>query len=274
MVSSNSGYLLIEICIRSVLVITFLASERFHPFERIIQPEEWWLYKNPIAEHEVCNTMTLFLLSIFTPIVTIFLVNYCSKKRRHLTPAIIAVTLALCINGNLTNIIKLMVGRPRPDFFFRCFPNGKVPNGQPSTYDLKCTGDEGFIAGGRKSFPSGHSSFAFTGLGFSSIYLAGHFRCFSVKGRGSSWRLILSLVPITFAAMIAISRTSDYRHHWQDVVVGSILGLLVSYVCYRQHYPELSHEESDVPYMRTDPSEMTHSQSSGRLQNVYVKRDI
>lgn len=274
MVSSRQRYFWAELVIRILLIVIFLVTEEMTPFKRIIQPEEWWLYKNPYAKQEVVNTSTLFLIALLSPFLTIFMVNYLGKRKRQLAPAILAASMALCLNGCITNLIKLMVGRPRPDFFFRCFPDGKLPKHQPSTYDLKCTGDPALVLGGRKSFPSGHSSFAFTGLGFSAIYVAGQLRCFSRGGRGSSWRLLLALAPLLVATAIAITRTSDYRHHWQDVIVGSMLGFLITFTCYRQHYPSLSDDECDAPYMRSEPGDITHSQSVDKLSNVFVRRDI
>lgn len=35
------------------------------------------------------------------------------------------------------------------------------------------------------------------------------------QNRGQGWRLVVGLAPIVLALMVALSRTSDYHHHWQ-----------------------------------------------------------
>lgn len=131
---------------------------------------------------------------------------------------------------------------PRPDFLERCFPDGNVND------DMKCTGNKADVIQGYKSFPSGHSSFAFSSLGYVALYIAGKCHCFSSKGRGHAYKLCMVAVPLVWAALIAASRTADFHHHWQDVSVGSILGMYIGYLCYRQYYPSIYSSQSHIPY--------------------------
>lgn len=127
------------------------------------------------------------------------------------------------------------LGRPRPDFFWRCFPDGEMNS------EMRCTGPIEDVIEGRKSFPSGHSSsinyhvfgilvlnififqifsiifvVSFSSLGTMAWWLMGKLHVWS-SCRGSSLRLLFTLTPLIVATVIALSRTCDYHHHWQGI---------------------------------------------------------
>jgi len=58
----------------------------------------------------------------------------------------------------------------------------------------------------------------------------------------------MSLAPLGLASYVAMSRTMDYRHHWEDVLAGSALGLGVAYFSYRQYYPHLASKMAHIPF--------------------------
>lgn len=89
---------------------------------------------------------------------------------------------------------------------------------------------------------------SFASMTFLTLYFLGKLHVFTEKGRGQSWRLCVSLVPILVALAVAVSRTCDYHHHWQDVLVGSSIGITLAYLCYRQYYPPLGANSAHRSY--------------------------
>ncbi|XP_025837461.1 phospholipid phosphatase 5 [Agrilus planipennis] len=143
------------------------------------------------------------------------------------------VSLACSLSGIIAGVLKCAVGRPRPDFYNRCFPDGR------GDAHFKCTGDRIIVMDGRKSFPSGHAAFAFASMHFICLYLCSKLKIFE-NHRGEIWRICLCISPLILSSLIAASRICDHHHHPEDVIAGSILGSMVSHFVYYQYFNELS----------------------------------
>uniref|UniRef100_A0A7N8XHI8 Phospholipid phosphatase 4 n=1 Tax=Mastacembelus armatus TaxID=205130 RepID=A0A7N8XHI8_9TELE len=104
--------LALEIGIRVLLFGVFVFTEFLEPFERVIQPEELWLYKNPLVESDHIPKRVMFAISFLTPLAVIFVVKIIQRTdKTEIKEACLAVSLALALNGVFTNTIKLIVGR-------------------------------------------------------------------------------------------------------------------------------------------------------------------
>jgi diacylglycerol diphosphate phosphatase/phosphatidate phosphatase len=158
------------------------------------------------------------------------------------------VVLSLSLAGAFTQVVKMTVGRPRPDVLDRCHPDPSTvdPPFGLSSVAICHQSDSSILNDGFMSFPSGHSSLSFAGLAFLSLYIAGKLHLFD--SRGHVLKAWLTVIPLFGAALVAVSRTMDYRHHWQDVLAGSFLGILTAYFSYRLYYPSLSSEHAHLPY--------------------------
>lgn len=136
------------------------------------------------------------------------------------------------VNEIATDAIKYQVGRLRPFFMQMCMPDVdcKLDNVQHVyVQKFKCTGKLATpknLRYSRKSFPSGHSSFSFYVAIYLALYL--HLRLRSTEGRLVGY--FLQFICIMMASFTALSRISDYKHHWEDVLAGSALGTTVALI--------------------------------------------
>ena len=118
----------------------------------------------------------------------------------------------------VTDTIKNAVGRPRPDLISRCKPKPGTPENVLVTYEVCTETDNHTLHDGWRSFPSGHSSFSFAGLGFLALYFAGQMHVF--RPGTDLGKSLIAMAPLLGALMIAISRCEDYRYVWVGLVRG------------------------------------------------------
>lgn len=93
----------------------------------------------------------------------------------------------------------------------------------------------------------------------------GKLKIFNEDGRGSGTRMSFCLAPLMVAALISISRTCDYHHHYTDVLAGAIIGTSIAYLCYRQYYPAFDSKLCNLPYPRRS-NQVTERRSTGNGQ--------
>ncbi|CAD6230220.1 unnamed protein product [Miscanthus lutarioriparius] len=212
------------------------------PFHRFVGSEMMTDLRYPMKDNTV-PFWAVPIIGIIGPIIIITAIYFKKRNVYDLHHAILGLLFSVLITAVLTDAIKDGVGRPRPDFFWRCFPDG-IPDYNNFTTGAICHGEASVIKEGHKSFPSGHTSWSFAGLGFLSWYLAGKIKVFDRKGHVAKLCIVLS--PLLLAALVAVSRVDDYWHHWQDVCTGGLLGLMVASICYLQFFPLPSDEKGKL----------------------------
>ncbi|XP_059156019.1 putative phosphatidate phosphatase isoform X3 [Physella acuta] len=127
----------------------------------------------------------------------------------------------------LTNIPKYCIGRLRPHFIEVCKPDWSLVNDTSKyiTEDI-CTGEKALIQEARLSFPSGHSSMALYCAVVFMLYLQ---KRFTWKGVFLI-RPLIQTIAFSMAFFTCLSRISDYKHHWSDVLGGAVLGIVIGYI--------------------------------------------
>ncbi|XP_076912297.1 putative lipid phosphate phosphatase 3, chloroplastic [Bidens hawaiensis] len=203
--------------ILSLLLTIMIILSMVHPYNRFVGKDMMADFKYPIMDSTI-PFWTVPLYAVFLPIGVFAAFYHYRQDVYDLHHAVLGLLFSVFITGVITEAIKDAVGRPRPDFFWRCFPDGKDIYDRWG--DVICHGDIDVIRQGHKSFPSGHSSWSFSGLGFLSLYLSGKIKAFDREGHAA--KLCIVFLPILVACFVAISRVDNYRHHWQDVIGGGL----------------------------------------------------
>ncbi|CCG83653.1 PAP2 domain protein [Taphrina deformans PYCC 5710] len=215
------------------LTLFLVLEHAIDPFHRLFSLADLSI-QFPHAKHEQIPVWMLFLISYGIPAIIICVVCTVLKRRTNtLHLSLLALSASTALTVFATALIKNGVGRPRPDLLDRCQPATGTPLQGLVDISVCTTKDAHFLNEGFRSFPSGHSSYAFAGLGFLAFWLAGQLMLFKAPPR--SWKSFCCFTPIVGAAMIAVTRTEDYRHHWQDVTVGGVMGFTIAYFVSRAH---------------------------------------
>ncbi|KAM9455790.1 phospholipid phosphatase 1 isoform 1-T1 [Clarias gariepinus] len=130
------------------------------------------------------------------------------------------------MSQSLTDIGKYSIGRLRPHFLDVCKPNWQTINCSNGAYieNFTCSGDAKIVNEARLSFYSGHSSFSMYCMLFLALYLQARMR--------DEWARLLrpTIQFFLIAASIytGLSRVSDYKHHWSDVLTGLLQGAIMA----------------------------------------------
>lgn len=240
------------------VVILFFADslwlEKAHPFERQFTINDITI-SHPFTKHERVPGGVLVSWSMFLPpvVIVIMVLLFIPIKYKFYVIYIanLSYYTAIFTTVMLTDVLKNWIGRCRPDFLARCKP---LPSAVPdvlyfakdicSTYDPNGHG-WGALMDGFRTTPSGHSSMAFTLGGFLSLFLLSQLNAF--KPKYSMWRFIIGTSPLYGSFYVALSRTQDYRHHFIDVILGSLLGSIVVFAVYSRFWPAINSKYPYVP---------------------------
>lgn len=168
----------------------------------------------PFKEHETVPFGALVATQLGVAVVVFCVCSARLRSFHDLHMASFGILQAFALVGVITEIVKFSAGRYRPDWYARC-----VPVQDATTGSVICTGETHLLKDGRLSFFSGHTSVAFALSGFLSLYLAGKLRV--VGQRSHFWCASIVCAPLVAALWVGISRTMDYRHHWEDGWTGS-----------------------------------------------------
>ena len=186
----------------------------------------------------------------FIAICTLFFLKYKQAKSLYVlgnTSYYLIFSLAQCLLGTdaVTNTIKVLVLRPRPNFLAYCNYKGyydAMQSGNYSAYNHATTAgvvgstanclSQSHFPDAVLSFPSGHSSTSWAGMTFISLLLK-----YAIEQhepfRLLSWHGAVFIAPLYLSAWVSITRIQDYYHHEDDCMMGAFIGATTSFYVFK-----------------------------------------
>ncbi|KAH8391133.1 hypothetical protein KR215_007560, partial [Drosophila sulfurigaster] len=242
---------------------------------------------HPFKESTVKNWM-LYFIGLVIPVGVVLIVEILRSKDKDLNTTrryiyqgyripdwlvecykkLGAFAFGAAVSQLTTDIAKYSIGRLRPHFMQVCQPI--MPDGtnctDPANFgryitDFKCLGvgsTPRMLKEMSLSFPSGHSSFTF----YTMVYVALYLQSRMTWNTGKLLRHFLQFLFIMIAWYTALSRISDYKHHWSDVLAGSTIGASCALIvanCVSDLFPR---ESRTKPYLPRSSQDVSQTQST------------
>ncbi|XP_043919861.1 phospholipid phosphatase 1 isoform X2 [Protopterus annectens] len=225
------------ICVVMAALPFAILTPRHKPFKRGFNCDDesiQYPYKEDTISYELLGGIMIPLI-FFTMIIGEVLSvrfsnlhsNSCIRNSYVATiyKAIGVFLFGAAASQSLTDIAKYSIGRLRPHFIDICKPDWtKINCSTGYIENFSCQGDEIHVNEARLSFYSGHSSFSMYCMLFLALYLQARMKGYWAR----LLRPTLQFFLIAAAIYVGLSRVSDYKHHWSDVLTGLIQGAIMA----------------------------------------------
>ena len=183
---------------------------------------------NPKLPEPISMNMLFLILSIL-PVLIISFFNLITALE-----LLKCLVVAILSANTITDVLKVNIGRFRPDFMARCNLNTNQTVIPADLIFTVCNNTAKRVREGMLSFPSGHSSSAFASAITVSLFIV----CFTFQNkRFIPVRLFLAACPLLFALVVATTRIQCNAHHPTDVIAGIVIGTFTSLITFVLYFP-------------------------------------
>lgn len=165
----NGSYAADYVGFALLLVAYSMIQVLVEPFHRMFSLDNISI-QYPHATVERVPVVWNVAYSVFLPLCIFFLWAIILKPGLHkINVTVLGLAISIMLATFLTDVVKNSVGRPRPDLIARCKPKKGTPEHTLITISSCTETDHHVLHDGWRSFPSGHSSLAFSGLGYLAL---------------------------------------------------------------------------------------------------------